>query len=249
MEGSVLSARVIVAVRPTGERRGHDVKLARRPSPLEPFEMFDYEPYLRKTPTVGREDSVKDSERQEFLRFAAEFDAPAFIRRAQATTAATEGLFERCEAARDEMLALPKTKLAMLAAVIDRKWSTLTPSLFAGTEAESTGATRWTAEYLESLYDQWKPTLRVHVESSESPRLVKKAVSELEIAFQRFNKRWQQHIDALDLVPVNQIRTDYNNYYVVEKACAFDSERIGRDGFEPLEPITREQILERVPLL
>ena len=52
----------------------------------------------------------------------------------------------------------------------------------------------------------------------------------------------------MDLESVNQPRRDFNQYYVLEKACAFGSEH-GAEGFEPLGMIDGAYLYQRYPLL
>jgi hypothetical protein len=65
---------------------------------------------------------------------------------------------------------------------------------------------------------------------------------------ERFNRKWQAYIDGLDLEPVNKPRRDYNQFYVLEKSCAFASEKIA-EGFEPLALIDCAYLFARFPFL
>ena len=65
---------------------------------------------------------------------------------------------------------------------------------------------------------------------------------------ERFNRNWQAYIDGLDLEPVNKPRRDFNQFYVLEKSCAFGSDRV-TEGFEPLPMIDSAYLYERFPLL
>ena len=64
----------------------------------------------------------------------------------------------------------------------------------------------------------------------------------------RFNRNWQAYLDGLDVESVNKPRREYNEFYVLEKACAFGSEK-ATEGFEPLQMIQREDLIQRFPLL
>ena len=190
---------------------------------------------------------LEEGSRQEFLKFAAEFDAPAFVRRAQHTQQSTQEVFGQCEQQREQLLELSKKRLAILAAMVDESWAKLEPLLVATPAGESTNC--WNANYLANLFESWCPTLRVQIEPTSSKRKLRTAIKDLAIAFDHFNRKWCRYLDEFDLSSVNQIRADYNNYYVLEKACAFGSEKIALDGFEPLDRLTREQLLDRFPLL
>jgi hypothetical protein len=65
---------------------------------------------------------------------------------------------------------------------------------------------------------------------------------------ERFNRHWREFIERVDLEGVNKLRRDYNQFYVLEKACAFGNERVTA-GFEPLEMIDGAYLYERFPLL
>jgi hypothetical protein len=64
----------------------------------------------------------------------------------------------------------------------------------------------------------------------------------------RFNRRWSTYLENLDLESVNQPRRDFNQFYPVEKACAFGLETIA-EGFEPLAMIDSAYLLACFPLL
>ena len=64
----------------------------------------------------------------------------------------------------------------------------------------------------------------------------------------RFNRAWSGYIDGLDLEPVNKPRRDYNQFYVLEMTCAFESDRVA-EGFEPLIMIDSGFLYDRFPLL
>ena len=65
---------------------------------------------------------------------------------------------------------------------------------------------------------------------------------------ERFNRNWLAYIDGLDLEPVNKPRRDFNQFYVIEKSCAFGS-AILTEGFEPLAMIDSAYFYGRFPLL
>jgi hypothetical protein len=105
------------------------------------------------------------------------------------------------------------------------------------------------AAYFEALYNEWKPKLRVEVPVTDSRRKIRHTLKELASSFENFNQKWAQFIRELDLTDVNQVREDYNNYYVCEKSCAFDSEQIGQRGFQRLPPLTPGDVIKDLPYL
>lgn len=177
--------------------------------------------------------------RREFLELVAQFDAPAFIKRARRTEEAAAQVMAFCRSRRSVLLEIPALRLATVGALIAYDWPALGEYLQDGSAAE----------YLDSLHDEWQPQLRVVIQATDSPRKIRRALTELAMTFENFNRKWQLFTRELDLADVNQARADYNNYYVCEKACAFDSEEIGQRGFQELQPFAREDVIKELPYL
>ena len=140
-----------------------------------------------------------------------------------------------CETKRDEMLKWPRFHLSMLALQIRNDWSRL-GSFFADSESIAVlAALHESMPANTTVQPSWlasdKAALRRFLESAE-----------------RFNRNWRAYIDGLDLEPVNKPRRDFNQFYVLEKACAFGSDRV-TEGFEPLAMIDNAYLYERFPLL
>ena len=177
-----------------------------------------------------------EGSRSEFLRLLAEFgEEPSFIARARAPQIALETLLQACEARREEMLKWPKHHLSALANRIGGQWSRL-GCLLAVPES---------VRLLETMHTTMpasKPvrTSRLGRERAALGRFLESA--------ERFNRNWKTYLDGLDLECVNKPRRDYNEFYVVEKSCAFGNENVV-DSFQPLEMIEREDLLQRFPLL
>jgi hypothetical protein len=177
-----------------------------------------------------------EGSRSEFLKLLAEFgEEPAFIARARAPEIALDALLRACVAKRDEMLEWPKFHLAMLAHQIGRDWSRL-GSLLAVPESVTMLAE------LHANMPNDKP-VETNWLASDKAALVRF----LESA-ERFNRNWRAYLDGLDLELVNKPRRDFNQFYLLEKDCAFGSERI-TEGFEPLAMIDHADLYRRFPLL
>jgi hypothetical protein len=177
-----------------------------------------------------------EGSRSEFLKLLAEFgEEPAFIARARAPQIALEALLQACAAKREELLRWPKFHLSMLAQQVRNDWSRLS-SLFAVPESVT---------MLEALHTSMPMNLAVQTNWLLSD---KAALSHLLESAERFNRQWRIFIDGLDLEPVNKPRRDFNQFYVLEKACAFGSEHVA-EGFEPLGMIDSENLYARFPLL
>ena len=180
-----------------------------------------------------------EGSRREFFELLQQLDDPAFVRRAKAVQAAENGLFARCYRDRDELLEFPKLRLATLHALVGGEWSALAELLLDSNDRE----------YLQELHDQWAPELRVPLSRTYQHRKLRKACEELITSFERFNRAWEKYVSSIDLAEVNRARENYNRYYVLEKACAFQSERIARDGFEELLMMQASELQERLPQL
>lgn len=166
------------------------------------------------------------------------FDAPAFIRRAKKVEDAWELICERCRRQRQTLLEMPRLRLAQLAALAG-DWSEFPPGLCPPADVDA----------LADLHQEWRPRLRRFLPPAESVRPLQTALEELAESFARFNRRWRKYVDEIDLAPLNQLRADYNRYYVLEKECALRSSRRATDGFRRLPPATPAEVLREFPLL
>jgi hypothetical protein len=177
-----------------------------------------------------------EGSRSEFLKLLAEFgEEPAFIARARAPQVALDALLRACEAKRDEMLEWPKRHLSLLAQQFGMDWSRL-GALLAVPDSVS---------LLAELHEKM-PTNK----SAETTWLVsdKAALVRFLESAERFNRHWRAYLGGLNLEPVNKPRRDFNQFYLLEKQCAFDSQIIA-EGFEPLAMIDYAYLLDRFPLL
>lgn len=76
-----------------------------------------------------------------------------------------------------------------------------------------------------------------------------RALRKLLDAVKRFNATWELYVHTSDLELVNRIIDAYNEFYPLEKTCAFGIEDVSRLGFQELAKIERSQIRERFPKL
>jgi hypothetical protein len=177
-----------------------------------------------------------EGSRGEFLKLLVELgEEPAFIERARAPQVELDALLRACAAKRDEMLKWPTFHLSNLARHVCNDWSRLAPSLD-GPESVALLQSLHTAMQTSSptqigMFATDKRALRRFLESAD-----------------RFNRHWRAYLDGLDLEPVNKPRREYNQFFVVEQACAFGSEMLA-DKFVPLPLIDRDFLYDRFPLL
>lgn len=167
----------------------------------------------------------------------AAFDAPAFVRRARQVEDSWTLLLDRCRFEQRRLLELPRMRIGRLMALAVPR--SLLEGLVPGAELER----------LEQLHREWDPHLRSPVKPARSAKELADALSDLARSFERFNRRWSKFLNELELESINQLRRDYNRFYVLEKECALFSSRIARDGFLPLPMITTADLLAEFPLL
>ena len=181
-----------------------------------------------------------EGSRTEFMKMLAEHDGPpAYVLRAQRVEEAWESLVRRCQKERAELLDMCKTRLAQLGALVDHRWEAV-QGLVRNDRYDL---------YLSQRFDEWQPKLRVPLEATDSLRKIRAAMKELATSFERFNRRWETYLGNLILDHVNHERSEYNNYYLVEKSAALGSDRLAEMGFEPLELCTIDDVIEAVPYL
>jgi len=66
---------------------------------------------------------------------------------------------------------------------------------------------------------------------------------------ERFNRRWLDHLEGLDLGPINRQVDDYNRYYLLEKECSLGSARLAARNFVPKVRVTLDDLRAELPLL
>ena len=181
-----------------------------------------------------------EGSRAEFMKMLAEHDGPpAYILRAQRVEQAWESLIRKCQNDQRELLEMPRTRLAQVAALIDHDWT----KVDAFVEENEFGP------YLRGLHADWHPELRIQIDATTSLRKIRASLRDLANSFSRFNRRWDKRLSEINLEHVNYERREYNNYYLVEKAAALGSDKLAEMGFEPLVECTLDDVRNSVPLL
>jgi hypothetical protein len=183
--------------------------------------------------TLGRDETS-----EAFKRFLSQFDAPAYIRRARGVEMALEHLLDHCRRRRAEWLDIVRLRIGMLHALAS-DWDNLRPFL---ADEEQVDILRYLLAALAS-------PLRAPVEPTTSARALRRALRELHESLERFNRRWQEFLESVDLSAINELRDGYDRYYVLEKECAVRSARVARQGFTPLPQLTLHDLALQFPLL
>jgi hypothetical protein len=177
-------------------------------------------------------------EGNEVRKILAQFDAPAFVRRAKAVEVSDELLHTRCSRQREEWLEMPRLRLGQFAAALG-DWSRWPLSPGAGHDPQP----------LIDLHSQWQPRLKVPVPQAQSAVQLETPWTRLTASFAKFNSRWQAYVEKFPRDEINEIRDGYNRYYVLEKECATGSPALARRGFVELPPVTVQTLLQWYPLL
>ncbi len=178
-----------------------------------------------------------DDEQQVFQQIAGSFDEPAFLRRARATENAWVSLLERARKQQVEWLKIPRLRLGRLA-MLAPNFQACEPIITADTAAE-----------LRSLHSGWNPQLKRAVARATKQSQIQTAIDQLIAAFERFNTRWSGYVAELNYDYVNNMRQQYNRWYVIEKECALQSFRTATTGFKPLPMVTVDDVTALLPLL
>jgi hypothetical protein len=165
----------------------------------------------------------------------AQYGGPAFVRRAQRAEVALADLLHRLKCARLEWLDMVRLRLGQLHALAG-DWQRLARLI----DVDSLTA-------LQTLFDELQPRLRVPLEPTKNEATLRSALADLQESMDRFNERWRKLLDETDLTEVNRRRDEYNRWYLIEKECFVGSPRIARQGFRPLEMVTREDLARWMP--
>jgi hypothetical protein len=181
---------------------------------------------------AGRDDA------REVQELMAQFDVPAYVRRARQVESAYEQLLGHCGRQREEWLPMVRTRVGQLAGLAPG-WQALRPLVDGDDQLDLLGR----------LHDQLRPNLRVAIAPATSAGALRRAAAALRHSLERFNQRWRAFVGGIDLVPLNTLRDGYNRHYLLEKECALRSPRLAREGFRRLEPLTTDDLSQLFPPL
>lgn len=179
-----------------------------------------------------------DEEQKRFTALISHFDAPAYLRRARAMQDALAELDGRCSRQREEWLKMPQLRIGRLI-LLAGAWERLAP-LVATAEDLTT---------LRTLHETLSPTLRAPVERTPSDRQVRAELRLLIESLERFNRRFAAFLAGVELTQLNSLIDSYNRNYVFEKECAVRSPRLARHGFQPMSPMSHDDLKLRHPML
>jgi hypothetical protein len=161
------------------------------------------------------------------------FDAPAFARRGQELEEMLRRVDARCRQAREDRLDMVRVRL--------RQWA-----------RAATGPEDWATIFVAPIEPLWPLS---GAESppwaaAPAPRHRQVAVArDLVTAVERFNRRWVEFVESINLGPANVVIDHYNRYYVLEKECVMGSGRLAARFFTPIVPLSPQRLLRDHPLL
>jgi hypothetical protein len=161
------------------------------------------------------------------------FDVPAFARRGQDVEYALTRLHSRARRHRAAMLDMVRLRLRQWAAAASGPSADLT--VFASSIAP-----------LWPLVDAEPPQWATRPASNWRLRSIAR---DLIASVERFNRRWSEHIDDLDLTSINRQVDDYNRYYLLEKECSLGSARLAARNFVPKSHVSLDELRDELPLL
>src|ERR1051326_5459006 len=131
--------------------------------------------------------SLDPNEQRLFQQVVAGFDAPAFLRRARRVEEAWNGLLDRCRHKREHLLEMPRLRLAQF--VKSTALGAPGPGICPPAELS----------YLQGLHREWQPKLRSGVRPAKTAAEVAQALTDLARSFERFNRRWLEFVNDMDL--------------------------------------------------
>jgi hypothetical protein len=171
-----------------------------------------------------------DAEIKELLGL---FDVPAFARRGQDLEYSLARLRLRSRRVRDGMLDMVRLRLRQWASAADGPGTDML--VFASSIAEL-----W--PLAEADPPKWATR-------SGSLWRLRGIARDLIASAERFNRRWLDHLEGLDLGPINRQVDDYNRYYLLEKECSLGSAKLAARHFVPKIHVTLDELRLELPPL
>jgi hypothetical protein len=178
-----------------------------------------------------------DDELRVRMMVAAQYDAPAYVRRARRVETAFEDLLERCRRQRTEWLLGVRLHLGALRAGV-RSWSDLRDLLADDDQVVVLGLLH--AEAGDPDIPMTGPTTDAGC---------RRALMRLRASIERFNRRWLDLVTKVDLGEINHLRDGYNRFYLLEKECAVGPARLLPQLFRKLPPLTTHDLFAELPPL
>lgn len=171
-----------------------------------------------------------DAEIKELLGL---FDVPAFARRGQDVEYSLVRLRTRCLRQRATFLEMVRLRL--------RQWA----NAASGPETEF----RYFQAPIAPLWPLVGAEPPRWTDRNASSWTLRGVARDLIASVERFNRRWADYLDGLDLGPINRQVEDYNRYYLLEKECSLGSARLAARHFVPKQNVTLDNLRAEMPPL
>lgn len=161
------------------------------------------------------------------------FDSPSFARRGLELEEMLRRVDLRCRRARGERLDMVRVRL--------RQWTRV-----------AAGPDDWSAVFAGPIEPLWALSEAEPPQWAAAPGQRHRRLGvarDLVAAVERFNRRWVEFLEAINLAPANGLIDHYNRYYVLEKECVMGSGRLAARFFTPIPLLTPDRLLLDHPLL
>jgi hypothetical protein len=175
-----------------------------------------------------------DDERKLLMQVVAQYEAPAYVRRARQVELSHDAIIEHCRRQRTEWLAGVRLHLKALDVAASEE----------DLRTRFGGATMAAIERLHREIGLDRPAVQ-----SQRFRSLPSLLRFLRASVRRFNRRWSAFLAQCDLSEVNRVRDGYNRYYILEKECAVGSIRLATMTYRRLEPMTHDELHSLFPPL
>ena len=183
-----------------------------------------------------------EGSRGELVRLLAEQgEEPAFVRRHRRLQESIRGLETHVLELRELELRVAKDLLFVLGEKVAENWSKLSKYLLTPADFSK----------FEMLWRDLEiaAEVRIHPYADQWMWSIRRSLIKFSDAVEKFNGGWESKLRGVKLEKINQLIEQYNEYYPLEKSCAFGIEDIESLGFEPAEPIRIEQLAVKFPKL
>lgn len=171
------------------------------------------------------------------MRLFAAAEVPAYLRRAWAVEQAAQDLAADCRRRSELLTAELRRRLADLALAV-KGWADLESHLVEGQY-----------QLIEAAAKALDLGARFGGLADWPPWWLRRQLRKVVAHARRYNQEWPAVVEKLDLSAANTARERFNDYYIIEKECALKSSAVARQGFVPLPPLTREDVLRWFPVL
>jgi hypothetical protein len=102
---------------------------------------------------------------------------------------------------------------------------------------------------IDDLWPLAEATPPIWADRPAPRRRLRAVAGDLIASIQRFNRRWDQFLDAINFEHINGLVDRYNRHYLLEKECSMGSARLASRFFVPKARVERADILVKFPMM